>query len=129
METEVIAGRISSIRTHGKTTFIDIREEHVKLQIAVISKGGEEQAYRRGDVVGVRGTPFVTKKGELSLLPSSVQDIWIVSPCLWMLPEYNSLKDGEIRYRNKHLDLLTNPESLRLIKMRSKMISVLRAEL
>jgi lysyl-tRNA synthetase, class II len=123
-----VAGRISAVRTHGKTTFIDIREEHVKLQIAVPHRG-DEPAYRRGDVVGARGVAFVTKKGELSLLAQHAQDVWVVSPCLWMLPEYNKLQDLELRYRNKHLDLLTNPQSLSLIKARSSMIAALREEL
>ena len=46
-----------------------------------------------------------------------------------MLPEYNTLKDNEIRYRMKHLDLLTNPDSLKMIQMRSRMVSTLREEL
>ena len=53
----------------------------------------------------------------------------MVSPCLWMLPEYESLKDHEIRYRNKHVDLITNADAVRLVKLRSKIISSLRQEL
>ena len=85
--------------------------------------------FRRGDVVGVRGLPFITKKGELSILLDDPSHIWIVSPCLWMLPEYESLRDNEIRFRNKHLDLITNHQALEFIKMRSRMISTLRSEL
>jgi len=52
--------------------------------------------------------PFVTKKGELSIDVEKEEDLKVLSPCLWMLPEYNSLKDSEVRYRKKHLDLITN---------------------
>jgi lysyl-tRNA synthetase class 2 len=64
---ETVCGRISSIRKHGKTTFIDIREEHFRLQIALKS-AAEEVPYRRGDIIGAKGKAFITKKGELSLL-------------------------------------------------------------
>ena len=57
----------------------------------------------------MKGKAFITKKGELSLLIEHQNDIEILSPCYWMLPEYNSLKDSELRFRNKHLDLITNP--------------------
>ena len=58
---EKLAGRVSSIRKHGKTTFIDVREEHHKLQIAI--RTDKELEIKRGDVVGIEGIPFVTKKG------------------------------------------------------------------
>lgn len=77
-------------------------------------------------MIGAKGTPFLTKKGELSLLLDHKDDIWVVSPCLWMLPEYDSLKDLEIRYRNKHVDLITNADAVKLVKLRSKIISSLR---
>ena len=60
----------------------------------------------------MKGIPFVTKKGALSLDDEREEDIKVLSPCLWMLPEYGSLKDNEVRYRKKHLDLITNGESL-----------------
>jgi lysyl-tRNA synthetase class 2 len=94
-----------------------------------VKTGNEEGGWRRGDVVGAKGKAFVTKKGELSLLLEKPEDVWVVSPCMWMLPEYSSLKDNEVRYRNKHLDLITNPESLQMVKLRSKIISTLREEL
>ncbi len=50
----------------------------------------------------------------------------MLSPCLWMLPEYNSLKDNELRYRKKHLDLITNQESMDTLKVRSRIFSELR---
>lgn len=89
----------------------------------------DDVPFRRGDVVAVKGNPFITKKGELSLLLHDQQDIWVVSPCLWMLPEYGTLKDNEVRYRNKHIDLITNPEAMRMVKLRSSVISALRQEL
>jgi lysyl-tRNA synthetase class II len=57
-----VSGRISSIRKHGKTTFIDLRDEHVRLQVAVKTTT-EDVPFRRGDVVAAKGQAFITKKG------------------------------------------------------------------
>ena len=118
---------MSSIRKHGKTTFIDLREEHIKLQIAI--KTEEEVEIKRGDIIGVKGLPFVTKKGELSVNCSAHSDIVILSPCMWMLPEYEALKDQETRYRNKCLDLISNSSSMEIVKKRAKIMSSLRRQL
>ena len=120
---EKVCGRVSAIRAHGKTTFIDILEEHVRLQIAISKDNETLNKVRRGDIIGVTGNAFVTKKGELSL---NALEMEIISPCLWMLPEHESLKDPESRYRKKYLDLFTNKSSLDTLKKRSKIISSLR---
>lgn len=71
----------------------------------------------------------MTKKGELSINCSHVEDLVLLAPCLWMLPEYESLKDHEARFRNKPLDLLTNKSSVDVIRKRAKVISTLRNSL
>ena len=76
-----MAGRVSSVRKHGRLSFIDIKENHHKVQVVVREVDGN---IKRGDIVGVVGEPFVTQKGELSVKAESVQ---LLAPCLHMLPE------------------------------------------
>lgn len=78
---------------------------------------------KRGDVIGVRGTPFVTQKGEMSV---KAEDVVLLAPCLRMLPEYEKLKDVEVRYRKRHLDMITNPDAIKKLKTRAKIIQFLR---
>ena len=78
---------------------------------------------KRGDIIGVKGLPFVTQKGELSV---KADQIVLLAPCLHMLPEYENLKDQETRYRKRHLDMITNPEAIRKLRVRAKVIQFLR---
>jgi lysyl-tRNA synthetase class 2 len=64
-------------------------------------------ATRRGDIVGIRGHPGKSKKGELSVFPCHME---VLTPCLHMLPGFSGLKDQETRYRKRYLDLIMNPE-------------------
>jgi len=77
---ESLAGRITSIRKHGKHTFVDVREEHIKLQAVVDQL---DPLIKRGDIVSLTGVPFKTLKGELSIKASEVR---LLAPCLHMLP-------------------------------------------
>ena len=103
-----------SIRAQGaKLRFIDLHAEGKKVQIMANAQDfqGDFAAVidvlRRGDIVGVRGVPGRTARGELSIYP---KDIQLLSPCLRMLPKANyGLKDMEIRYRQRYLDLIMNP--------------------
>jgi len=79
---------------------------------------------RRGDIIGITGHPAKTKKGELSLIPTSLE---ILTPCLHMLPHLHfGLKDQETRYRKRYLDLIINAEVRRKFQIRAQIISYTR---
>ncbi|XP_078526258.1 lysine--tRNA ligase isoform X2 [Lissotriton helveticus] len=128
-----VAGRIHAKRESGmKLIFYDLRGEGVKLQVMANSrnyKSAEEYAainnkLRRGDIVGVRGNPGKTKKGELSIIPI---EMTLLSPCLHMLPHLHfGLKDKETRFRQRYLDLIINDHVRQKFIIRAKMITYLR---
>jgi len=79
---------------------------------------------RRGDIVGVRGCPGKTKKGELSIFPKEMQ---VLTPCLHMLPKlHQGLKDKETRFRQRYLDLIMNEEVRQKFIVRGQMIQYIR---
>lgn len=131
-----IAGRIMSKRGQGKLMFYDIHGENLKIQIMsdISTYEGGEEAFReihnlvkRGDIVGVRGFPGKSKKGELSIFP---QSITLLSPCLHMLPKsHTGLKNQEVRYRQRYLDLILNNETSRVFQIRSKIVNYIRSYL
>ncbi|KAK7114799.1 lysine--tRNA ligase-like isoform X2 [Littorina saxatilis] len=134
LEEEItVAGRIHAMRPSGaKLNFYDLRGEGVKIQVmanAKYYKSEEEykemdERLRRGDMVGVKGRPGKTKKGELSIVPS---EITILSPCLHQLPHlYYGLKDKETRFRQRYLDLIINDNVRQIFITRSKIINYLR---
>jgi len=132
-ETEhsvTIAGRIMTKRGKGKAGFAHIQDLSGQIQIYVRQDAVGEAAYEifntmdMGDIVGVTGVMFKTKVGELSV---KAQEIELLSKSLRPLPEkYHGLKDIEQRYRQRYLDLITNPESLDTFVMRSKIIQSMR---
>ena len=135
LEGEVVSitGRVLSKRGQGKLMFYDIHAEGMKVQImSDLSRyeGGEE-AFReihtlikRGDLVGVTGTPGKSKKGELSIFPTSIT---LLSPCFHMLPKsHTGLKNQEVRYRQRYLDLILNNETRRVFDIRAKIINYIR---
>eukprot|EP00560_Eucampia_antarctica_P009162 CAMPEP_0197828024 /NCGR_PEP_ID=MMETSP1437-20131217/4670_1 /TAXON_ID=49252 ORGANISM="Eucampia antarctica, Strain CCMP1452" /NCGR_SAMPLE_ID=MMETSP1437 /ASSEMBLY_ACC=CAM_ASM_001096 /LENGTH=608 /DNA_ID=CAMNT_0043429091 /DNA_START=57 /DNA_END=1883 /DNA_ORIENTATION=+ len=138
-EAEVtIAGRIFSIRGQGKLFFYDVRGDGAKVQIMSDLKtyaGGEEEFFKihrtikRGDVIGVKGLPGKSRKGELSLFPS---EIILLSPCLHMLPfaKGDSAQGGitnmETRYRQRYLDLIVNQENRKTFEIRAQVINGVR---
>jgi lysyl-tRNA synthetase, class II len=134
--TVSVAGRILSKRGQGKLFFYDLHGENLKIQImSDISRmeGGEEvfreihNVLKRGDIVGVVGIPGKSKKGELSIFPKSLQ---LLSPCLHMLPKtYTGLKNPEVRYRQRYLDLILNNETARVFQIRAKVIDGIRSYL
>jgi len=128
-----VAGRILSKRGQGKLMFYDLHGETLKIQImSDVSRyeGGEEEfmkvhsLIKRGDIVGVVGVPGKSKKGELSIFPTSLH---LLSPCLHMLPKgHTGLKNQEVRYRQRYLDLILNNETTRVFHIRSKIINYIR---
>ncbi|XP_059482883.1 lysine--tRNA ligase isoform X2 [Neocloeon triangulifer] len=132
-EVQTIAGRVYAIRESGaKLIFYDLRAEGVKLQLmANASHYESEESFlaetakvRRGDVIGVKGVPCRTKKGELSMLP---KNITILSPCLHMLPHLHfGLKDKETRFRQRYLDLILNDRVRHTFITRSRIIAYVR---
>lgn len=128
-----IAGRVHAIRESGaKLIFYDVRGEGVKLQVManVRSYASEEAFYadtakiRRGDIIGVQGVPGKTKKGELSVMPTSLV---LLSPCLHMLPHLHfGLKDKETRFRQRYLDLILNNKVRQVFQTRARIISYTR---
>lgn len=131
-----VAGRILSKRGQGKLMFYDLHGESLKIQImSDVSRmeGGEEvfreihTVLKRGDLVGVRGIPGKSKKGELSIFPSSMT---LLSPCLHMLPKtYTGLKNQEVRYRQRYLDLILNNETARVFNIRAQVVNGIRSYL
>ncbi|MCD6219545.1 lysine--tRNA ligase [Candidatus Calescamantes bacterium] len=125
-----VAGRIMSIRKHGKSAFMDIQQESEKLQIYLRKDIVGEDKFLRlewldlGDVIGVKGEVFKTKTGEITVL---VKTFTILSKCLHPLPQkWYGLKDVEKRYRQRYLDFLVNPSVRNIFLSRSKIISLLR---
>lgn len=134
LEEEVsVAGRIHAKRESGpKLLFYDLRGEGVKIQIMANAKHypSEEEfletneKIKRGDIVGVRGKPGKTKKGELSIIPS---EIVLLSPCLHQLPHlYYGVKDKETRFRQRYLDLIINEPVRQKFIVRAKIINYVR---
>lgn len=129
--TEVkIAGRIMSRRDMGKANFIDIRDVSDRMQIYVrIDDIGEDSfnAFKKwdlGDIAGVTGKVFRTKRGEISVHATGIV---LLSKSLLPLPEkWHGLKDTDTRYRKRYLDLIVNPEVRDTFITRSKIISEVR---
>lgn len=126
-----LAGRIHNKRASGaKLRFYDLHSEEKKVQIMAGAQDSERDfaavhnVLRRGDIVGVRGYPGVSKRGELSIFP---RDITLLSPCLHALPkEHYGLRDQETRYRQRYLDLIMNASVRRTFVTRSKIVNYVR---
>ncbi|XP_042273558.1 lysine--tRNA ligase isoform X1 [Thunnus maccoyii] len=128
-----VSGRVHAKRASGaKLLFYDMRGEGVKLQVMANSRNYKsEEAFvainnklRRGDIIGVRGNPGKTKKGELSIIP---MEMTLLSPCLHMLPHLHfGLKDKETRFRQRYLDLIINDYVRQKFITRAKIITYLR---
>ncbi len=126
-----VAGRLASIRGHGKTVFADLYDSSGKIQLYLrrdnLQEAGLENLDRLdlGDIVGVRGELFTTRKGEISVL---VRELTLLSKALRPPPEkWHGLKDREIRYRRRYLDLVANREVAELFRLRSRIIREIRS--
>lgn len=127
----VTSGRLMTIRIHGAMMFADLVDETGKIQIAFKQEEVDPHAFDSfrdfvdpGDIVQVRGTLFLTKRGEKSIQVKT----WIMlSKALLPLPEkWHGLKDVEARYRHRELDLLSNQDVRERFIIRSKLVSALR---
>ncbi|KAJ3787624.1 lysine-tRNA ligase [Lentinula aff. detonsa] len=132
-EVENLSGRIHNIRASGqKLVFYDLHGEGEKVQIMATQQDAADpdsfisthEIFKRGDVVGVTGTPSRTKKGELSISPSAMV---LLAPNLHQLPSSHfGLKDQETRYRKRYLDLIISENTRRIFLTRSKIINFIR---
>jgi len=130
-EKEVIlAGRLLAVRSHGKVLFADLQDITGKMQLFVkigIIEAELVKALDIGDIIGVTGTLFITKTGQQSLRVSKIK---VLSKSLMTLPEkWHGLKDVEIRYRQRYVDLIVNKEVRDLFVKRSKIITFIRSYL
>jgi lysyl-tRNA synthetase class 2 len=123
-------GRIMTIRGHGKTLFMTLGDESGTMQVyARQDRLGDAYGMCElldiGDIIGVTGTMFRTKTGEVTILAGSLR---ILAKALRPLPEkWHGLKDVEIRYRKRYLDLIVNPEVRAFFKRRAQLIAGIRA--
>ncbi len=126
-----LAGRIMSWRDMGKANFIDVRDSSGKIQVYVkINDIGEEnysdfKKWDIGDIVGVTGTVFRTRRGEISVHASRLT---LLSKSLQPLPEkWHGLKDTDLRYRQRYVDLIVNPDVKEAFVKRSLIIKEIRS--
>ena len=128
--TVKMSGRIMAIRGHGKTCFMDMQDKTGRLQVYVRKDAIGEENYALikmmdiGDTVGVTGTIFRTHMGEISIKAEAIE---MLSKALRPLPEkYHGLKDVEMRYRQRYVDLIVNPEVRDTFVKRSQIIKSVR---
>ena len=125
-----IAGRLMSKRVMGKVTFCDLQDREGRVQLYVRrDEVGEEpykvfKKYDIGDIVGVDGVVFRTQRGEISV---RAKEVTLLSKSLLPLPEkFHGLTNQELRYRQRYVDLIMNPEVRKTFELRSKFIQYLR---
>lgn len=125
-----IAGRLMAKRGMGKSSFCDLHDRYGKIQLFFRINDLGEEAYDEfkkldiGDIIGVKGTVFKTRMGEISV---RVSEYTLLSKSLRPLPEkFHGLKDTDTRYRQRYLDLIVNPEVRNTFILRSKIISSIR---
>lgn len=125
-----VAGRIMSRRGHGKVSFIDLQDSEGRIQIFVKLDSVGEEGYKDlafldlGDIIGVNGEVFKTQAGEISVRANKVL---LLTKSLQTLPEkFHGLKDQDIRYRQRYVDLIVNPEVKDTFILRSKIIKAVR---
>ena len=129
-DTEVrVAGRILAKRGHGNMSFMDVQDDLGQIQV-VNRKNviGDDFKYIKkydiGDIIGVEGKVFRTNQGEISI---EVSKSYLLTKALQMLPEkWHGLKDPDLRYRQRYIDLIVNPEVKEVFVQRSRIISAIR---
>ncbi len=125
-----VAGRIMSKRGHGKVSFVDLQDSKGRVQLFVkVNLLGKEEyeifkMHDIGDIVGVKGEVFKTRRGEVSI---RVKEMTLLSKSLQILPEkFHGLKDQDLRYRQRYVDLIVNPEVKNTFILRSKIIKCIK---
>jgi lysyl-tRNA synthetase class 2 len=128
--TTITSGRILAIRAFGKANFLVLSDGHAKIQAYIRQDALPELDFKIyklldfGDWVGVEGRLFRTKTNELTVWAARLH---FLSKCLVPLPEkWHGLTDVEIRYRQRYLDLIVNPDSRRVFETRSRIVSGIR---
>lgn len=129
-EREVsIAGRVMSKRRHGKICFLDVRDSLGTIQVfarkdVLEDKYEEVKGLDIGDIVGVKGVVFKTEAGEITVRAT---DLTLLSKSLQILPEkFHGLKDPDLRYRQRYVDLIVNPEVKDVFIKRNQIIKKIR---
>ena len=130
-KSSCVSGRIKFLRLMGKAAFAKIEDQSGSLQIYYSRDAiGEEwfndvkKLVEVGDIIEVKGYPFLTKTGELSL---HVQELKVLTKAIKPLPEkFHGLTDKELRYRQRYLDLIMNPETKNVFMLRSKIVTLVR---
>ncbi|GAB6280770.1 MAG: lysine--tRNA ligase [Thermovirga sp.] len=131
-ETEIVtAGRLMTLRRHGKASFANLADEtsNIQLYLQLDSMGEEPYNFFKkwvdsGDMVGIVGNPCRTSRGELSIL---VRKCVLLAKALRPLPEkWHGLKDTETRYRQRYVDLIANPDVRDTFRKRARIISTFR---
>ena len=126
----VIAGRLMTIRSHGKTAFANLRDLSGDIQVYFRKDVMGEEDYKyvkmldMGDIVGIEGHVFKTQKGEITV---KVNKLTLLSKSLRPLPEkWHGLKDTELRYRQRYVDLIVNPSVRDTCVKRTKSVAKIR---
>jgi lysyl-tRNA synthetase, class II len=126
----IVAGRIMLRRVMGKASFIHIQDSSGRIQIYLKQDLLPEGVYEKfshwdlGDIVGVKGTVFKTKTGELSIKATEIQ---LLTKSLRPLPDkFHGLTDQELRYRQRYVDLIMNEETRKVFQTRTKIINSIR---
>ena len=126
-----VAGRLMSKRGMGKVSFCDLQDKTGRIQLYARRDEMDEAVYNAfkkydiGDLVGVEGEVFRTQRGEMSV---RCKNVTLLSKSLRPLPEkFHGLQDKELRYRQRYVDLIVNPDSRKNFEIRSKFVSYLRA--
>ncbi len=129
----ILAGRLMTLRKMGKASFFHIQDREGQIQAYIVPKDLSQKAQDFfkyldiGDIVGVEGFVFRTRKGELSVY---CEDFIILCKSIETLPEkFHGIIDTEVRYRQRHLDLIMNPDVKKVFQMRSYIIKEIRAYL
>ena len=129
----VLAGRMMSKRVMGKMSFADLRDTSGKIQLCVKRDEMGEEPYKKykkfdiGDIIGITGEVFTTQRGEISVRTSKIE---LLSKSLRPLPEkFHGLTNTDLRYRQRYVDLIMNPDVKRTFVLRSKIIAAIRSYL
>ncbi|MCB2356189.1 lysine--tRNA ligase [Clostridium estertheticum] len=126
----IIAGRLMSKRVHGKAGFSDLQDRYGRIQLYIkIDAVGEEKlkeykSFDIGDLLSVTGTTFVTQTGEISL---HIVDFQLIAKALKPLPEkWHGLKDPDLRYRQREVDIISNPQVKDTFLKRIQIVKAIR---
>ncbi|MDD5938634.1 MAG: lysine--tRNA ligase [Clostridiales bacterium] len=129
-KTVKVAGRLMSKRGMGKVSFCDLQDRDGRIQLYARQDEMDEAAYKKfkkydiGDIVGVEGEVFRTQRGEMSV---RAKNITLLCKSLLPLPEkFHGLQDRELRYRQRYVDLIMNPDVKQVFIVRSKFIKYVR---